>query len=235
VLGIGVDDGNAVGRQQLGKEPQLGRQIGLHARVVVEVVAAEIAEGGGPQAHAVEPVLVEAVRGGLQGQMRNALGRQLRQRLVQGHRVGRGERPVYAAIRLDEAQRAQRGRCVAETGEDLPGEIGNRRLAAGACDGDDGGRLGRIEAGGHQGQCPARLRRGEHSHVPRCVDLRPILGQDRNGALRNCLRDEARTVGLAAGNGGKQPAGLYLAAVGGDAGYVDAAAPAWRRRLGTQQ
>ena len=142
VLGIGVDDGNAVGRQQLGEQAQLGGEIGLHARVIVEMVAAEIGEGGGLQPHAVQPVLVEAVRGGLEGQMRDALGRQLRQRPVQRDRVGRGQRAVDAAVGLDEADGAERGGLAAERGEDLAREVGHRGLAAGAGDGDDGRGLG---------------------------------------------------------------------------------------------
>ena len=83
MLGIGIDDGGPVGRQQLGEQAQLGGEIGLHAGVIVEMVAAQIGEGRGLQPDAVEPVLVEAVRGGLEGQVRDALGRQLRQRPVQ--------------------------------------------------------------------------------------------------------------------------------------------------------
>ena len=86
-------------RQQLGEQPQLGGEIGLDGRVIVEMIAAEVGEGGGLQPHAVEPVLVEAVRGGFEGQVRDALGGQLRQRLVQGDGVGRGQRAVDARRR----------------------------------------------------------------------------------------------------------------------------------------
>ena len=236
VLGIGVDDGRAVGRQQLGEEAQLGGEIGLHGRVIVEMVAAEIGEGGSLQAHAVEPVLVEAVRGGLEGQMRDALDRQLRQCPVQGHRVWRRQSAISAAVGLDQADGAQRGGLVPEGGEDLPGEFGDRGLAAGARYGDDGFGLGRVEPRGHQGQRPARLGGGKHGHILRHVDLRPVPDENGGGPLGDGLRHEARAVGLGAGNGGKQPAGLHLAAIGGDAGDCDIPACCARRgRLGTQQ
>ena len=114
LFGVGIDDRNSVGREQLGEEAQLGREIGLDRRVIVEMIAAEVGEGGGLQPDAVEPVLVEAVRGGLEGQMRDALGRELRQRRVQRHRIGRGERAVDAAVGLDEADGADGGGLVAE-------------------------------------------------------------------------------------------------------------------------
>ena len=128
---------------KLGEQAQLGGEIGLHARVIVEMVAAQIGEGRGLQLHAVEPVLVEPVRGGLEGEMRDAFARQLGQRLVQRDGIGRGEAAVDAAVRLDEADGAERGGLAAETGEDLAREVGHRGLAAGAGDGDDGLGLGR--------------------------------------------------------------------------------------------
>ena len=66
-------------------------------RMIVEMVARQIGEGAGGDAHAVEPVLVEAVRGGFQRQMRDALARQLVERAMQFDRIGRGERAVFFA------------------------------------------------------------------------------------------------------------------------------------------
>src|SRR5262249_41232338 len=64
---VGVDNGGSARRQQLGKEPQFGGEIGFHGGVIVEMIAAEIGEGRSFQPYAVEAVLVETVRGGLQG------------------------------------------------------------------------------------------------------------------------------------------------------------------------
>ena len=175
MLGIGVDDGGPARRQQLGEQAQLGGEIGLHGRVIVEVVAAEIGEGGGLQPHAVEPVLVEAVRGGLEGQVRDALGRQLGQRLVQRDGIGRGERAVDAAVGLDEADGAERGGLAAERGEDLAREVGNRGLAAGAGDGDDGLGLRADRSAPPSGPAPGAARRRASTATPlRHGDLRSL-------------------------------------------------------------
>ena len=209
VLGVGIDDGHAVGRQQLGEQPQLGGEIGLHARVIVEVVAAEIGEGRRLQPHAVEPVLVEAVRGGLEGQVRDALGRQLRQRLVQGHGIGRGQRAVDAAVGLDQADGAERGGLVAERGEDLAREVGDRGLAAGAGDGDDGRGLRRRSAP-PSGPARGAARRAASTATPlpaRRLASRPWPGwrrrpwrphRGRSVRRRPCCRRSRRTASRAA-------------------------------------
>jgi hypothetical protein len=76
VLVVGVDHrAAAVGHQRL-EQPQLRREIGLDRRMVVEMIAAEIGEGAGRDPDAVEPVLVEPVRGRLDREMRDALARQ---------------------------------------------------------------------------------------------------------------------------------------------------------------
>ena len=70
------------------------------------MVAREIGEGAGGDAHAVEPVLVEPVRGGLQRQMRDALAGQLIERAMQLDRIGRGQRAVFLALRRHHADGA---------------------------------------------------------------------------------------------------------------------------------
>ncbi len=50
----------------------------------------------------------------------------------------------------------------------------------------------------------------------------PLLGRDRHGAGRHRLLGEMRAVGLGAGDGEEQKTRLDLAAVGGNAGNVDA-------------
>ena len=78
-------------------------------RMIVEVVAAEIGEGRRLEPHAVEPMLVEAVRGRFEREVRHALGRELGQRLVQRHGIGRRQRAVDGAVGLHEADGAERG------------------------------------------------------------------------------------------------------------------------------
>ena len=66
---VGPDHRRAIGRKQLVEQPHLGLEIGLHRRMVVEVVAAEVGERDGLQRHALGAVLVEPVRGRLIGDM----------------------------------------------------------------------------------------------------------------------------------------------------------------------
>ena len=122
-----------------------------------------------------------------------------------------------------------------ERGEDLARELGDRGLAAGAGDGDDRCRLGRIEARRHQRQRAARLGGAEHHHTGGTATSAPILGEDGDGALGDRIGDEAGPVGLGAGDRGEQAAGPHLAAVGGDAGDLDGPDGRGRRYLRANQ
>ena len=95
---VDVDHRRAARRDQVGEQPQLGGEIGFDGRVIIEMVARQIGEGAGGDAHAVEPVLVEAVRGGFQRQMGDALAGKLVERAVQFDRIGRGQRAVGLAL-----------------------------------------------------------------------------------------------------------------------------------------
>src|SRR6516225_2422554 len=63
MFSVGVDHGWGPHWQQLGKEAQLGDEIGLHGRVVVQMIAAKVSESRSFQPYAVQAMLVEAVRG----------------------------------------------------------------------------------------------------------------------------------------------------------------------------
>ena len=231
MLGIGVDDGGAARRQQLGEQAQLGGEVGFHGRVIVEVVAAEIGEGRRLQPDAVEPVLVEAVRGGFEGEVRDALGRQLGQGLVQRDGIGRGQAAVDAAVGLDEADGAERGGLVAERGEDLPREVGDRGLAAGAGDGDD--RLGLRADRSAPPSAPARgaaRRRAARARASGTATSRACADEHRRPRPWRPPRHEARAVRLGSRQRREQPAGPHLAAVGRDAGDFDTSAATGRSR-----
>ena len=111
--------------------------------------------------------------------------------------------------------------CNAERRPDLPREGGDRGLAAGAGDRGDGSGLAREEFRRGQRQRAARIadrHEGDSGGQP----VRPLLGGNRHRAMRRRLLGEMRAVGLRAGDGEKQKAWLDLAAVGGNAGNVDA-------------
>ncbi len=94
-LGVGVDDRRRALRQEVAEQTQLGGKIILGRRVVIHVVAAEIGEGAGGKPHAVEPLLVEAVRRRLHREMGDARVGERLKRPVEGQRVRRRQRTIH--------------------------------------------------------------------------------------------------------------------------------------------
>ena len=66
-------------------------------RMIVEMIARQIGEGRRRDAHAVEPVLIEAVRGRFDRKMRDAFAGERIERAMQLDRIGRGQRAVGLA------------------------------------------------------------------------------------------------------------------------------------------
>ena len=184
------------------------------------MVVRQVGEGGGREAHAVEPVLVEAVARRLDRQMVDALARQRRQSGVELHRIGRGEAGLAREARRDDARACRgsppSGPSAAQIWRD---EVDGRGLAVGAGDGGDGrgcrpAKAAAISASGGADWRRARRRcRGRAAAGPR-----RSAGEDRRGAALDGVGDEGRAVGLGAGEGGEQEAGLDLARVERQAG-----------------
>src|SRR5262245_16836900 len=145
VLVIGRDHGRAAGLDQIGEQAQLGGEISLQRRVIIEMVAAEIGEAAGRHAHAVEAALIESMRGRFDGEMRHAFTHELIKRAMQRDGIRRRERAIDFALRRYEPDRTDAGGGMAEYGPDLAGERGDRRLAARAGDRGDYLWLPRIE------------------------------------------------------------------------------------------
>ena len=59
---IGRDHRRAVGGDEIAEQPQLGGEIMRDVGMVIHVVARQIGKAAGADAHAVEPILIEAVR-----------------------------------------------------------------------------------------------------------------------------------------------------------------------------
>jgi hypothetical protein len=95
---IGGDHGRAPRRDEFAEQPELGREVMRDGRMVIHVVAREIGEAAGRHAHAVEAILVEPVRGGLEGKMRDTLARDLVELPVQRDWIGRRQRAVDGAL-----------------------------------------------------------------------------------------------------------------------------------------
>ena len=108
-VAIGVDDGALAGLEQALEQLQLGREIGFHRGVIIEMVAREIGEGAGAEADAVEPMLDDAMRGGLERKMRDAATAEFVERLVQCDRIRRRQRAIVRSAGRDDAERAERG------------------------------------------------------------------------------------------------------------------------------
>ena len=122
--------------------------------------------------------------------------------------------PYSVRLAADHADGAEACRLVAGGGEDLAREGGDRGLAAGAGDGDEMGRLARIEARRHQGQRPARLGNAEDRDLRRQIELGALCRQHRDRAAANRFAGKARAVGGAARQRREQVAGRDRAAVG---------------------
>jgi hypothetical protein len=88
------------------KQPRLGVGIALHGLVVVEVIAAQVAERGDPHPHAVDALLVESVRGDLHRNMCRAGIGERTQLPVQRDDVGRRQSAARDVRREAGAKRA---------------------------------------------------------------------------------------------------------------------------------
>ncbi len=120
------------------EQAALGRPVGGHAAVVVQVVAAEVGELRHPQRGAGQALLDQADRRGLDGAGHKAGVDHGTQAGVQGHRVGRGQAGVGDAAgvavqrRLAVAEGAHHAAALAQRGQGLGGPPGGAALAVGA-------------------------------------------------------------------------------------------------------
>ena len=170
----------------------------LDGRVVVEMVPRQIGEGAGRDPHAVEPVLIKAVRRRFDRQMRDPLTGKVGQRAMQSDRVRRRQRAIDLTLRRDHADRADTRCLITESGPNLAGEGGDRGLAAGAGHSRDHGRLPAEKPRGGESERAARVIDGDKDRPIR--QRRGILFTDNRGSAgRRSLGGERRPIGLAAG------------------------------------
>ena len=110
-------------------------------------------------------ILVEPVRGRLEGEMRDAVAGDLVELPMQRDRIGRRQRAVDGALRRHQSDGADAGGGMAEPLPDLPREGGDRGLAAGAGHRRDGRGLARIKFRRGQRQRAARIWRDDERHA----------------------------------------------------------------------
>ena len=118
-----VDHGPAESRRA--EQSRLRVAVGLQRAVVVEVVARQVGEHRGVEAHAVDPALVERMRGHLEPERLRAGVARLGEPPVHAHAVGRRQSRVAQRARTAEAERA-------EVGAAAPEQVGRLREQLGA-------------------------------------------------------------------------------------------------------
>ena len=201
----------AVGREQR----RLGREIGLHGAVEVEVVLGESGEDACGVGDRVDPVQRQRVRGDLhRDRVHPALAGDGEQRL-QVRRLRRGphrRHPLAGQPRLHGADhtRPQPG-----GGETRLEQVRDGGLAVGAGDAEHRHHLG--GAGVHLRREVAEDRTGVARHQRRQTRQRPV-GERGRSSRGDRLRREGRAVDVRTGECGVQVAGSDLPRVEGDAG-----------------
>ena len=136
-----VDDGPAQSRPM--EQSRLGRAVGLETAVIVEVIARQVGEDRGVEAHAGDAILVERVRGHLEAHRGCARVARLGEATLQAHRVGGRQTRVAQGARPAEAEGSEVGTAVPDEVRGLREQVGARRLAVGPRDPDDLQFLGR--------------------------------------------------------------------------------------------
>ena len=216
---IGRDHRRAIGCDQIAKQPQLGGKIMRDVGMVIHVVARQVGEAAGVDPDPVQPELIEPVRGRLEREMGDALAGDFIELPMQRNRIRRRQRSVDGSLRRYQADGADAGRGMAEPLPDLAREGGDGSLAAGAGDGGDGRGLPRIKLRRRQRQRATRIGGADKRHA--AVGRRRMIARHRHRAGCDGSVDEARAVGLAAGEREEQIARLDRAAVRGEAGHHD--------------
>ena len=154
---IGRNHGSTTGRNEIAEQPHLGAEVMRDGRMIIHVVARQIGEAAGGDAHAVEPELVEPVRGRLKGQMRDAVAGDFVELPVKRDRIRRRQRAVDGALRRYQPDGADAGGSMSQPLPDLARERCDRGLAAGAGDGGDRRGLLRIKSRRRQRQRATRI------------------------------------------------------------------------------
>ena len=137
--------------------------------MIIEMVAAEVGEGGGAHRHPLGAILVEAVDRRLVSDMADAHALQARHVRQEGDDVGRGQPGRHLVVGGGHPQRPDRRRAVPGHAPHLAGHLDRRGLAVGPGDRDDTLGIRREKSRRQPGEQAARLGVGE---VRRALDLR---------------------------------------------------------------
>ena len=159
-------------RQYLGEQPQLGREVVFHGRVIVEMVAAEVGEHARAETERIDAPFRDSNRRHFRRRVTHALALHLRQRRFEIDRLRRRQSAVDFLAPDENSNRADNSRRHPGRLEDRREDIAGRGLAAGAGDAD---------------QIDALARRAEKTRRGRAhQQARPLaLHQDHRGARRS--------------------------------------------------
>ena len=198
-------------------EPELGRQIGLHGSVVVQVIAGQVGEDTGRERQPVEPALVEAVTGGLHRNVGDASSHQLGQGRLQIDRAGGRQRTGGRCNRLSTAIEGTQRPDAAGASPRIEQVADQRRgggLPIGAGDPDQGEPpAGMIEP--ELSQCECR-QATVADHDGRNRGAFVLLDHHRRGAIPDRIGDVPVSIRLRAAHRDVDHSRRHLAAVGGD-------------------
>ena len=197
----GIGRGRAAGAfEQL----LLGREVGLHGEMKIEMIAGEVGEDGGVKLQAVDAAEGERVGGHLHGGVSAALLAQLREEAYQLERFGRGIDGLEDAARQVILDGADEGGGVAGGAQHRIDQVRGGGFAVGAGDaGEPEAFIGiSVKSAGGEGQRLAAV-----------LDLHPATGQfgeraglagNGGGTARGCVTGEFAAVGPRAREGKEQ-------------------------------
>ena len=231
-VALGVVEVDHCGAQAREAEQRpLGRPVGVHGAVVVEVVLREVGEHRHPHAAAGQPALVQANAAGLDGAGLEALVAHAGEGRLQQHGVGRGQAVVVQPRRLADAQRADHAAALAQLRLGLGDPPGRRGLAVGAGDGDDVQRVGGLAEEGRGDLAGAGLQAGQRRDAgigeAEALDI-GVFHQAGGGAGGERGGDVLAAVAGITGPGDEGVTRLHLAAVGAQRAGAPFGQPAGR-------
>ena len=178
--------------------------------MIVHVVPRQVGERARREPHAVKPLLVETVRGGLDREARDAVrGKPIKQ-LMQSNRVWRRQRSIDGQRARHDADRPDRSGLSTERLPDLAHEGGDRSFSAGPGHRDDRLRLTRIEARRGVSKRGAGVGNFDEGRVG---DFGPTLGDNCGCALRHRFAHMLEAVVFRPGQREKDITGRRLSAV----------------------
>ncbi len=219
VLGVAVDDRDAVRAHQFGKEAKLGGKVVVESRVIIHVVAGDVGEGSRRDLDAVQTILIEAMARRLERQMLDAVTFHLREQTMKLDRIRGRVLERKFARRRDDANGADACRALTQRCPNLAQENRDRGLALGAGDGGHRLRLRAIEFGSRAGETESGIFVSDETHAE-CGDALSKLRPAEHGSCTAAhgIGDKLRAVDMRARQCREQIAGLDLAAVARESG-----------------